>query len=244
MAADGLDRQGRGRAMQRNWRQAEVTAMRLDSDIKRDVEHALRSDPDLDATDIAVAVTDGGVTLTGFVRSFHQQRLAERDIRRMVEVLGFNDSVAVHLNVEVRLPDVQGLPDADIARAAVEAIEGKLPFSADTVEAAVENGRIALEGQVEWFYQRERAEEAVQDMPGVRGILNRIEVCRHVPLAEMEGRIEQALQQAAEFDARRVSAEGRFTEGGGSEVTLLGAMRRWVEREQGCETQRASSTTA
>jgi osmotically-inducible protein OsmY len=30
--------------------------MRLDSDIKRDVEDELRSDPDIDASDIAVAV--------------------------------------------------------------------------------------------------------------------------------------------------------------------------------------------
>jgi osmotically-inducible protein OsmY len=41
--------------------------MRLGSDIKRDVEDELRSDPDIDATDIAVAVKGGTVMLTGFV---------------------------------------------------------------------------------------------------------------------------------------------------------------------------------
>jgi osmotically-inducible protein OsmY len=44
--------------------------MRLDSDVRRDVEDELRSDPDIDATDIAVAVKGGSVTLIGFVRSF------------------------------------------------------------------------------------------------------------------------------------------------------------------------------
>ena len=48
--------------------------MRSDSDIKRDVEDELRWDPDIDATDIAVAVKDGVVTLTGFVRSYSQKR--------------------------------------------------------------------------------------------------------------------------------------------------------------------------
>ena len=51
--------------------------MRLDEDIKRDVEDELRSDPALDASGIAVAVTNGVVTLTGYVRSFRQRRRAE-----------------------------------------------------------------------------------------------------------------------------------------------------------------------
>jgi osmotically-inducible protein OsmY len=48
--------------------------MRSDYDIRRDVENELRSDPDIDATDdatdVAIAVKDGVVTLSGFVRSF------------------------------------------------------------------------------------------------------------------------------------------------------------------------------
>jgi osmotically-inducible protein OsmY len=43
--------------------------MRADSDIKRDVEEELKWEPNVDATDIAVAVKNGVVTLTGFVRS-------------------------------------------------------------------------------------------------------------------------------------------------------------------------------
>ena len=44
--------------------------MALDSDIKRDVEAELKWDPVIDAGDIAVAVRNGVVTLTGFVRSY------------------------------------------------------------------------------------------------------------------------------------------------------------------------------
>ena len=44
--------------------------VRSDSDIKRDVEYELRWDPELDATDVAVAVKSGVVTLTGFVKSY------------------------------------------------------------------------------------------------------------------------------------------------------------------------------
>ena len=61
-----------------NWRiprsQRGEPAMRSDLDIKRDVEDELISDPDVVATDVGVAVKDGVVTLTGFVRSFRQRR--------------------------------------------------------------------------------------------------------------------------------------------------------------------------
>ena len=39
--------------------------MKSDIDIKRDVEEELRLNPDLDSTDIAVAVKSGVVTLSG-----------------------------------------------------------------------------------------------------------------------------------------------------------------------------------
>ena len=48
--------------------------MRSDSDIKRDVEDELHWDPDLDATDIAVTVKSGIVTLAGFTRSYSGNR--------------------------------------------------------------------------------------------------------------------------------------------------------------------------
>jgi len=44
--------------------------MKSDSEIKRDVEAELQLDPTIDATDVAVAVKNGVVTLTGFVRSY------------------------------------------------------------------------------------------------------------------------------------------------------------------------------
>ena len=47
--------------------------MKSDIDVKRDVEDELRLNPDLDATDIAVAVKGGVVTLSGFVRSYSQR---------------------------------------------------------------------------------------------------------------------------------------------------------------------------
>jgi osmotically-inducible protein OsmY len=180
--------------------------MRLDSDIKRDVEDELRSDPDIDATDIATAVKDGVVTLAGFVRSFRQRRKAERDVKRVAGVAG------VANNIEVRLPIIHPRPDPDVAHDAVEAIKSELPLSWERIRVIVEDGLITLEGEVEWHYQLERAEEAVARVRGVKGILlNKIEVRPQVPAVGIKRKIEEALRRPlrstpAALRSRRMAA--------------------------------------
>jgi osmotically-inducible protein OsmY len=195
--------------------------MRLDEDIKRDVEDELRWDPDIDATDVAVAVKDGVVTLAGFVRSYRQRRRAEEDAKRVAGVVG------VANNIEVRMPIIHRRPDPDIAREAVESLQRDLPYSWENIKVVVENGWITLEGDVEWQYQRERAEEAVQNIRGVVGLVNKIEVKPHVQPVEIKRKIEEALRRAAEIDASRISVETN-----GSKVILRGTVRSWAERER------------
>jgi osmotically-inducible protein OsmY len=195
--------------------------MRLDLDIKRDVEDELRSDPDIDATDIAVAVKDGVVTLTGFVRSYRQKRTAEQDVKRVAGVLGIANSI------EVRLPIIHHRPDPEIARDVVEEIKNDLPFSAEKIKVFVEDRWVTLEGDVEWHYQREQAEQAVWRVRGIKGVSNRIEVRPHVPAVEIKRKIEEGLRRAAEIDASRITVEAN-----GSEVILRGTVRSWAEREE------------
>jgi osmotically-inducible protein OsmY len=137
--------------------------MRSDSDIKRDVETELRWTPDLDATDIAAAVKDGVVTLTGFVKSYLARYEAERAVKRVAGVRG------VANDLEVRLPTVDQRPDPDIARDAVAALKAQLPFSSENIKVVVKDGWVTLEGEVEWNYQRERVEEAVRRVRGNQG---------------------------------------------------------------------------
>src|SRR4051812_24660056 len=98
--------------------------MRSDGDIKRDVEAELRWDPELDISDIiAVAVRDGVVTLTGFVRRYDEKTEAERAAKRVLGV------VAVANEIEVRIPGEDVRPDPDIARDAVAMLRNDLPQS-------------------------------------------------------------------------------------------------------------------
>jgi osmotically-inducible protein OsmY len=195
--------------------------MRSDSDIRRDVEDELRWDPQIDPTDIAVGVNGGVVTLAGFVRSYSERRLAETAAKRVAGVL------AVANDLEVRLPDMDQRPDPDIARDAVARIKEELPYAWENIRVVVKNARLTLEGEVEWNYQRERAEAAVHGVRGVEGITNSIEVKPRAAPEDIRRKIEEALRRAAGIDASRITIESN-----GSEAILTGTVRSWAERQE------------
>ena len=195
--------------------------MKSDSDIKRDVEAELKWDPDIDPTDIGVAVKDGVVTLAGFVRSYTQRWQAERDVKRVSGVVGIAN------DIEVRLPTSSQRPDPDVARDAVAALKRELPFSAETMRVLVKDGLLTLEGSAEWNYQRSRAEEAVRRVSGVKGVINLILLKPRVVPSDIKAKIEDAFRRSAEVDANRITVEAV-----GGEVILRGSVRSWAERQE------------
>jgi osmotically-inducible protein OsmY len=195
--------------------------MRIDSDIKRDVEDELRWDPDIDATDVGVAVHNGVVTLTGFVRSYAQKTEAERDAKRVAGVVG------VANDIEVRLPVLDARPDPDIVRDAVSALKTELPYSSEKIKVIAKDGWLTLEGAVEWNYARERAESAVKRIRGVKHVTNSITVKPTVAPHEIRRKIEDAFRRSAELDASRITVEAN-----GSEVILRGTVKSWAERQE------------
>jgi osmotically-inducible protein OsmY len=195
--------------------------MKSDSDIKRDLEAELKWDPDIDATDIAVAVKDGVVTLTGFVRSYTQKWQAERDTKRVSGVTGVANDIVV------RLPGSSERPDPEIARDAVAALKNELPYSSENMKVVVKDGWITLEGSAEWNYQRTRAENTVRTVRGIKGVINLITLKPRVAPSEIKRKIEEAFRRSAEVDANRITVEAN-----GSEVILKGSVRSWAERQE------------
>jgi osmotically-inducible protein OsmY len=195
--------------------------MKSDRDIERDVRDELQWDPDLDAKDIAISVRDGVVTLTGFVKSYTDKYEAEAAAKRVAGVS------AVANDLEVRMPSVDERPDPEIARDAVSAIKSQLPISSERIKVVVKNGWVTLEGQVEWQYQKNTAENAVRRIKGVKGVSNLIVLKPSAEPTEIKSKIMEAFKRNAELDANRIQVEAN-----GSEVILKGTVRSWVEREE------------
>lgn len=195
--------------------------MNSDSDIKKNVESELKWDPDVDSTDIAVTVKSGVVTLAGFVPSYSQKLLAETIAKRISGVAGVANELEVHL------PSNSEKTDPEIAREAVSALKRDLPFSHELIKVVVKNGGLTLEGNVEWQYQRERAERAVGRLAGLKGVANLIQIKPKVAPSDVKAKIEEAFKRNAAIDAQKVKVD---VDGG--KVILHGAVRSWAEKRE------------
>jgi len=193
---------------------------RTDDSIRSDVLFELKWDPKIgSSSDIAVAVKDGVVTLSGFAHSYWDKDAAEQAAKRVYGVRG------VANDIEVKPSSTR--TDPEIARDAVHELESHVSIPSDKIKVTVKNGWVTLEGSVDWQYQKTLAESAVKKLRGVIGIINNIEVKPKVTPTEVKNKIGEALRRSAELDARRISVEVE-----GSTVKLYGSVRSWAEKDE------------
>lgn len=199
--------------------------MKSDEEIKRDVDNELQWNPELNATDIATKATNGAVTLSGFASNFYEKHQAEVTVKRVAGV------VAVANDLAVRPKSADRLPDPEIAREAVIALKMALPVTWQNIQILVHDGRVVLEGTVEWEFLRERAATAIRYLRGVLDVRNSIKVQPSVVASDIKGDIEEAFKRNAIIDAKQVKVHVE-----GPQVTLTGEVRSWAERDQAYKT--------
>jgi osmotically-inducible protein OsmY len=192
--------------------------IRTDTDIQRDVIAELKWDPSLRDDDIAVAVRDGVLTLAGYVDSYADKWKAERIAARVKGVR------AVANSLEVKLPSSSARPDPDLARAAVDALKWNVNVPADRIKVRVEKGWVTLDGDVDYYYQKEAAERAVRYLTGVKGVTNLITVRARPAPTDLKEKIKETLQRNAALDAERIQVEIV-----GSKAVLRGTVRSYAE---------------
>jgi len=199
---------------------ATVAQTRSDNSIRDDVLRELKWDPKISsASDIAVAVTEGVVTLFGFVPSYWQKDAAEKAVKRVYGVRGIANDIKVKLFWK--------RTDPEIARDAVHELESHVSIPAEAIQVTVKDGWVTLEGVVDWEYQKSLAHSAVKKLKGVTGVTNRTEVKPKGTPQEVKGKIEEALRRSAELNARRI-----IIEVWGSTVKLYGSVSSWAERDE------------
>jgi len=195
---------------------------KTDAELKTDVLAELKYEPGVEVTDIGVLVKDGTVTLNGYVTSYGEKWDAVRATKRVAGVNAIAD------DIEVKLRDSVHHTDGEIAAAAANQINSSsTTIPPEGIQVTVREGRITLEGEVEWWYQKSSAESAIQYLAGVRGVTNLITVKPKLSPANIETDIQSAFKRNALFDAKQIQVEAS-----GNKVFLRGKVRNYGELEE------------
>ena len=192
--------------------------------LQHDVQEELEWEPSVDSAHIGVAATQPGVvTLTGTVATYGEKVNSERAAKRVSGVR------AVANDIEVRPIGSMKRTDTDIAQAVLRALEWDIAVPHEKIKARVDNGWVALDGEVALQFQRAAAENAVRRLSGVSGVTNQIllQVRPSVQPAEVKNRIEAAFRRSADIDARGIQVDAKD-----STITLRGKVRTWSERDE------------
>lgn len=176
-----------------------MKTMTSDKALRDAVANELEWDPKVDPAHIGIAAKGGAITLTGHVTSYPQKYAALRAAERVYGVKAVADEL------EVKLPASSKRDDSQIA----EAIAHQRTWSSlipAAVKVEVEDGHVTLHGEVEWSYQRGDAARAVRHLAGVQSVANLIAVKTHAKpkAAEVERRVEDAIERMADLDARSI----------------------------------------
>lgn len=188
------------------------------------VERQLEWEPEVTSTDIGVAADDGIVTLSGSVDSYSEKMAAEKAAKSTFGVKGVANDIIVTPLFKVT--------DSEIAAIAVAALESRSNVPSKEIKVTVKGEFIYLDGNVEWKFQKDAAENAVSHIYGAKGVINNIEVNPKVSSSDVKAKIEEAFRRNAEVDARRLMVTAHD-----GTVELWGNVRNWTEKR---EAERAS----
>jgi len=192
---------------------------KTDDELKHEVMRELSWDTRTWNQKIDVDVDDGVVTLSGTTSSYGQRKAAQAAAHR---VLGVMD-VANEVLVKIPRPRTDG----EIAHAVRQALEWDASVPDTQITSTVSAGWVKLEGKVNSLTERADAARAVENLTGVAGVINELEV--EVPKTDvrtLRESIETALERRADREAEIFRIE--LADG---EVSLFGRVHSWPEKK-------------
>jgi osmotically-inducible protein OsmY len=193
---------------------------KTDNEIKQQVLRELKWDSRIGWSQIAVEVKEGVVTLNGVVSNYAQKLAAQDAAHRISGVLD------VANDVEVRPEGIFTRTDAEIALAVRHVLEWDALVPDERIKSSVSDGWVTLEGDVDFWHQREDAERSILRLEGVIGVTNEITVApKKVDPHELREEIEYALERRADREAERLRIEVHD-----GAVDLFGRVHSWQEK--------------
>jgi osmotically-inducible protein OsmY len=191
-----------------------------DRELAQQLSRELRWDSRIGLSNINVEVNDAVATLTGLVSSYAKKIAAQEAAHRVAGILD------VANDIEVKTVDRFAHTDTEIASAVRNALEWDALVPNELITSTVSDGWVTLEGDVDYWREREDAERAILRLAGVVGLINKITIRkRPVDPKELREQIEYALERRAGREAERLRVD--IHDGA---VDLWGRVHSWQEK--------------
>ena len=193
--------------------------MRTDAEIQKDVIDELKWEPSLQAGEVGVAVKNGVVTLSGTLNSYFKKTMAEKAASRVAGVKAVAEDIEVHTTTPLFKND------SELAQAILNSLKWLSAVNDEKIKVKVDDGYVTLEGTVDWRYQRVAAINAVENITGVKNVINKIQVKPKVQPQDLKTKISAAFHRNATIDAEKIELDVQ-----GEKVILKGKVRSWAEK--------------
>ena len=195
--------------------------MKSNAELQQDVQDAIKWQPLLNAAEIGVTAKDGVVSLTGVVDSYSKKTEAEDAAKNVAGV------TALVEKIEVKYPSSYSKTNAEIANEVLTALKACWDVPKDKVKVKVEAGWVTLAGELNWYYQKEAAKDAVGSLMGVTGVTNNITIKSESMESVEKAAIENALKRDWAFYDNNIRVQVS-----GHRATLTGTVGSLYEKEE------------
>jgi osmotically-inducible protein OsmY len=139
---------------------------RPDPEIARDAVEAVKRELPFSHQNIKVVVRDAWVTLEGEAEWNYQKERAEIAVRTVKGVKGVLNAIEVKPRAA----------PTEIKRKIEEALKRSAELDANNIQVEASDGEVVLKGTVHSWFEREQAERAAWQAPGVRKVEDRIAI--------------------------------------------------------------------
>jgi len=141
-----------------------------DNTVRQNIENELQASPTVDDRELLVKVRDGIAMLGGYVPHLSDRLGALR-------IASAADGVRAVADLMLSRPEMsEERSDIDIAVAILGALDHCGELHDCEIKPSVHSGKVVLSGTVNHAYQREIAERAAAELPGVHQVLTDIAI--------------------------------------------------------------------
>jgi len=139
---------------------------RTDAEIAETAVDALKQNIAVPRDAIQLVVREGWITLDGEVAMWHQKNAAESALINLRGVKGINNNIVIRSFVSPN----------EVKQKIADAIRRRAQTDADNIRVVAGEGAVTLEGQVSSWAQRQQAEMAAWQAPGVSKVVDNLTV--------------------------------------------------------------------